>query len=146
VKIAPVVARIEAALQKVYAERELVFDHNYDPDIRFPGDEGDLFELLGNVLDNAARHAAHKVAIRAEQSSQPDCLILSVSDDGPGLPAALRDSVLQRGVRADSRMPGQGIGLAVVKDILDALGGQIELHEADPQGLSVRMRVPFSNL
>jgi two-component system sensor histidine kinase PhoQ len=70
-------------------------------------------------------------------------LELQVEDDGPGIPEGQRDAVLDRGVRADSTMPGQGIGLAVVRDIVTAYGGELRIGQGPTLGgARVGVRLP----
>jgi signal transduction histidine kinase len=104
-----------------------------------PMDEGDLTEVAGNLIENAARLARATVRIAAR--STPASVTLSVSDDGPGIPAADRDAVLGRGVRLDSRGGGTGLGLAIVADIVEAYGGRLDLADARP-GLRVEILLP----
>ncbi|HET7097929.1 MAG TPA: ATP-binding protein, partial [Casimicrobiaceae bacterium] len=93
----------------------------------------DLEEMLGNLLDNACKWARSRVAVSAETDG--DRVVLTVDDDGPGLDAALREQVLQRGVRADEASPGSGLGLSIVRDLADAYGGSIALQPSPLGGL-----------
>jgi two-component system sensor histidine kinase PhoQ len=104
-------------------------------------DEGDLTELLGNLLDNACKWCTGSVRVACTAAGTT--LILNVEDDGPGIDAALGMAVLQRGVRADQATPGHGIGLAVVRDIVDALGGELEIsRSAVLGGAHITLRLP----
>jgi two-component system sensor histidine kinase PhoQ len=112
-----------------------------DAGIAFHADEGDLIEILGNVLDNACKWAVSRVRVRAGPSGAE--LRLSIDDDGPGIPADKVDAVLDRGVRADASTPGHGIGLAVVREIVvEAYGGEITVSESDLGGAAVEIRMP----
>lgn len=93
-------------------------------------------ELSGNLLDNACKWAASRVTATAQlqETDGGQELILCVEDDGPGIAAEQRDAVLGRGVRADSSVPGQGIGLAVVRDIAAAYGGRIDIEHSERLG------------
>ncbi|MEZ5851552.1 MAG: HAMP domain-containing sensor histidine kinase [Hyphomicrobiaceae bacterium] len=103
-------------------------------------DREDLAEVLGNLLENAVRHARSVVRLCAEQTSAG--FAVSIDDDGPGLAADARAAMLARGVRLDRRGSGAGLGLAIVHDVLEAYGWQIELTASDLGGLGVRLRGP----
>ncbi|MHC2737293.1 signal transduction histidine kinase [Bradyrhizobium liaoningense] len=97
-----------------------------------PLDRTDLAEVLGNLLENAARHATSKVRIGADACANP---AISVEDDGPGIASAERARVLERGVRLDERGEGAGLGLAIVQDVLSAYGWQLVLTDSELGGL-----------
>jgi two-component system sensor histidine kinase PhoQ len=137
-------ARVLRALEKVYAQqpREIVCD--IDPAIAFLGDERDLMEMLGNLLDNAFKYGRQWLSISARVSLAPARqLSLVVEDDGPGIPAQRQEFVLQRGARLDTLAPGQGIGLAVVTDIVGSYGGQIDVGTGSRGG--ARIQLVFGN-
>lgn len=132
----PLAEKTLAALTKVYAEKQLIFVNEIDPRLRARADVGDLYEILGNLLDNACKWARHTVRLRGEPGSE---LWLDIDDDGEGFPDA-PEQLLHRGVRADSRVAGQGIGLATVADILRLNDGRIELGRSEDLG-GARVRV-----
>jgi len=135
-----VVRRIIASLEKVYAEREPRFDLEIDDAAVFPGDEGDLSEILGNLADNACKYGNGRVRVAARPG--PGGFILEVEDDGPGIARKDRAAVLRRGVRADTASPGHGIGLAVVRDIVEEIyRGTIEIDRSRLGGARVRIRL-----
>jgi len=138
--VLPAVERMLAAIGKVYADKHVKTEMRIGPSIRFRGDEGDLMELLGNVLDNAFKWA--KGCIRVTASLRDDRLDLTVEDDGPGIPEADAQRVLQRGARADESVPGHGIGLAVTGDIVEAYGGHIVIARSDLGGAAVTLQLP----
>lgn len=127
VSVAETVDRLCASLQKVYAAKELQFILHVDPAAQFRGDERDLMEILGNLLDNACKYGSTKVYISA--AADADTLSISVEDDGPGIPSHLRDLIQARGARADSVHQGQGIGLAVAADIAASYNGSLSIEE-----------------
>jgi two-component system, OmpR family, sensor histidine kinase PhoQ len=129
--VGPLAARVLRALAKVYADRGLRAALEDPHDIRYAADPGDLLEVLGNLLDNAYKWAG--TAVRVELSGTGGALRILVEDDGPGVPAARREALLERGRRGDERVPGQGIGLAVVADIVAAYRGTLAI-EASPLG------------
>lgn len=143
VEIAPVVERIVESLRKVYADKTLQMDVVVDAGCCFPGDEGDLAELLGNLLDNACKWAAGHLRLRAGmEKGSTGALLLIVEDDGPGVPEEQVDAILARGVRADADIPGHGIGLAVVHELVtEVYGGSVAILRSDLGGARVEVRV-----
>jgi two-component system, OmpR family, sensor histidine kinase PhoQ len=141
VPVAPTLARIVGSLEKVHADRSLRIDVVCPPTAGFPGDEGDLFELLGNLLDNACKWARSRVCVEVSETREGgrSGLRITVGDDGPGFPDDSIEPLLERGARADSLRPGQGIGLAVVLALLDAAGGRIEGGRSRLGGAEVRV-------
>jgi two-component system sensor histidine kinase PhoQ len=136
VEAAQVAAELRGALLRVYADKDLVIELAIAPGAQFVGDRGDLTELLGNLLDNACKWCRGRVRLTAgvDESGGPrERLKLVVEDDGPGISAQDRDRVLGRGVRADEKVPGHGIGLAMVQDTVDLYGGRLAI-DASPLG------------
>ena len=132
--------RLATALDKVYVDKRLAFELAVAPKLLARVDTGDLHELLGNTLDNAAKWADRRVRLTATR--QGTTLALDVEDDGPGFPAA-PERLLERGVRADNRVPGQGLGLAAVAEILRAYEGEIRLERSGGLGgARVAIRIP----
>ncbi|MBI5277468.1 MAG: histidine kinase [Burkholderiales bacterium] len=138
--LAPVLARVRDALQKVYAEKELQFTVHCPADLAWRIDEGDLFEVMGNVMDNAAKWAKSQVAASAMRDGGR--LVIEVQDDGPGFSDT--ESVLHMHVRGDERVPGHGVGLAVVNDIVRSYQGKLKLGRSGMGGGSVRIELPAS--
>jgi two-component system sensor histidine kinase PhoQ len=137
---------LTAALGKVYRDKGVTCSCDVPDGLAYPIDSGDLMELAGNLLDNAYKYCAHKVRLRARAEPRPEWrrsgLSLEVDDDGPGIVPADRLRVLERGVRADESVPGQGIGLAAVRELAAAYGGTIEIDDSDLGGAAVRVRLP----
>ena len=100
----------------------------------------DLDEMLGNLIDNACKWAGARVEVRS--SADDGHIRITVDDDGPGLAPALRESVLQRGVRADEASPGSGLGLAIVADLVELYGGSIALGQSPLGGLRATLILP----
>ena len=138
--VRPAVERMLAALKKVYGQKTIETELAVRANLRFRGDEGDLTELLGNVLDNAFKWAQGRVRVSATLAGGN--LSLMVEDDGPGIAAEELERVLQRGARADQSVPGQGIGLAVVRDIADAYGGHVKIARSPLGGAAVTLVLP----
>jgi signal transduction histidine kinase len=104
---------------------------------RIDGD--DLAEALGNLIENAARHARRRVAIRARAQAGP--IAVTVADDGGGIPPERLDEALRRGGRLDNLGSGAGLGLAIVQDIAEAWGGQLRLRNG-AAGLEAELSMP----
>ena len=132
--LAPVVARIQASLVKVYADKQLAWEVQCAPDVTWRIDEGDAFEMLGNVLDNAAKWARQQVTVQV--GTQDQRLHLRVVDDGPGF-ADPHAVLQQRRVRRDEQVPGHGIGLAVVRDLVASHHGTLNVSRAPCGGAQV---------
>ncbi|MDD1012075.1 sensor histidine kinase [Pseudomonas rubra] len=110
------------------------------PGLLLPWDREDLLELLGNLLDNACKWADREVQLSIQV--QPQCYCLWIDDDGPGIPEAAREQVLERGTRLDEQVDGHGLGLGIVRDIVEAWGGQMALQESPLGGLRVSIELP----
>jgi len=135
----PLVQRLLRALQTAYRDRAIEVTVDIPAQLGVRGDERDLMEMLGNVLDNAFKYTRSAIRVRAWRDGR---LTIVVEDDGPGLPPTLRDEVLNRGTRADEAQPGQGIGLAVVAELVELYQGRLALEDGALGGLAVRMELP----
>jgi two-component system sensor histidine kinase PhoQ len=135
----PLIDKLTSALTKVYASRGVGFYNRLDPELRLRADQGDLYELFGNLLDNAAKYGDEHIRISAHQEA--NLLHIDVDDDGPGFPEE-PEKLLERGARADTRKPGQGIGLAAVSEIVKAYGGRLDLARSPLGGARVSVVVP----
>jgi signal transduction histidine kinase len=111
-----------------------------EPGLCLPWDREDLLELLGNLLDNACKWADAQV--RLSVTEEADGYRLEIDDDGPGIAAERRDDVLGRGTRLDEQVAGHGLGLGIVRDIVDAWGGALHLQDSPLGGLRVEIRLP----
>ncbi|MBS0374979.1 MAG: hypothetical protein JSR73_10385 [Proteobacteria bacterium] len=144
--IAPALEELAAALGKVHAERRLKVTVEVPPELAYPLERGDLLEIAGNLADNACKWARREVRIRASAWPAPEWrrpgLVLAVGDDGPGIPPEARERVRDRGVRLDERVPGQGLGLAMVDELVAAYGGRFELATSVAGGLEATVRLP----
>ena len=136
--LAPVVERIRDSLAKVYADKQLVFTVDCPPDLTWRMDEGNAFEMLGNLLDNASKWAARRVSVRIWRDG--DALRISVQDDGPGFTDT--QAVLQLHVRMDEKVPGHGVGLAVVNDLVASHEGTLTLGASAWGGAQVNIALP----
>ena len=130
-------------MQRIYAERGLTLAVSpIAAELAFRGEEQDLQEMLGNLLDNACKWAAARVEIHAGIAG--DRLEIRIADDGPGIPPDQRQAMIRRGVRADEQVPGTGLGLAIVDDLARLYGGGLALAESSLGGLLATLDLPAS--
>lgn len=134
-----------SALDKVYASKSVVAEATIEKNIVFYGDENDLIELIGNLLDNAYKHGEQKVrfyASRVQSDSGRNDLVLMVEDDGMGVPLEKRATILQRGVRLDSTEDGQGFGLSIVTGIISSYKGKLSIEDSALGGAMFKIVIP----
>ncbi|MFJ4145861.1 sensor histidine kinase [Pseudomonas sp. NPDC089734] len=128
-----------STLQMIHGEHlDLVND--VQSGLHLPWDREDILELLGNLLDNACKWADSEVRLNITRQGQGFCLL--IDDDGPGIPEAQRAGVFSRGTRLDEQITGHGLGLGIVRDIVDAWGGDLHLLTSPMGGLRVRIDLP----
>jgi signal transduction histidine kinase len=111
-----------------------------EPSHHFRGPSADLDEMLGNLLDNACKWARGRVKLSSGMVAET--LLITIDDDGPGIDAALREIVLQRGVRLDETPQGSGLGLAIVRELAETYGGSITLGKSPRNGLRGSLSLP----
>jgi two-component system sensor histidine kinase PhoQ len=133
-------------LAPVPVEKEVARLIDGEKGMQFRGDTGDFLELAGNLLDNACKWCERKVRISVVPSvgarAIASGMVLTVGDDGPGIPQDAADALLQRGMRLDESTPGHGIGLAVVKDIARSYGGRLSIKTSDLGGAEIMVSIP----
>lgn len=134
-----VVEKISRSIQKVYAQKNVEMDIHVPTEITVQMDEGDLFEIVGNIIENAAKYCTSKIRITVSEN-QSDLII---EDDGPGFSDATIQSLVQRGVRQDQRIEGSGIGLSVAYEIISVFGGSLELTRSPSLGGAL-VKIRFS--
>jgi two-component system sensor histidine kinase PhoQ len=139
VLLAPLLDSLCNTLDKVYRDKAVTPILDVPGPARVPMEQGALLEVLGNLLENAYRLCVAQVRVRLVILD--DYLELWIEDDGPGVPADQRERILQRGERLDRQNPGQGIGLAVVKDIIESYGAQLTLGASSLGGAAFRVRL-----
>ena len=98
-------------------------------------DQGDLYELLGNLIENAFKWCDKKVIVSAIQLNEN--IQISIEDDGPGIDDNEKERILLRGQRADQNTPGHGLGLAMVNNILLLYKGEMEISESSLGGAKI---------
>jgi two-component system sensor histidine kinase PhoQ len=142
VEIKPIVDKLFNAMDKVYADKKLTLTYDFQHQaLGFNGDMTDLMEMLGNVLDNACKAAVKQVTLSVLTSL--NTLLIHIEDDGPGIPKDKRKQLLERGTRLDSYKEGQGIGMAVVADLVSAYQGQLEIKQSDLGGVKLTLIFPI---
>lgn len=141
--VAPVVRGLVRVMERVHAGRHLQFDLDLPesaPD--FAGQEADLQEILGNLVDNACKWASHQVVVSIRGLPSGESLEVGVDDDGPGIPADAMAAAQARGVRLDESVPGSGLGLSIVREGVDRYGGELRLSNGPLGGLRAVVRLP----
>lgn len=135
--------RLVDGLRKVYKDKNPDITLSVDQHAEFRGDTGDFLELSGNLLDNACKWCKSVVAITVNPCDGG--MRLTVSDDGPGIPEDIAGLLLERGMRLDESAPGQGIGLAVVKEIAASHGGELRISQSSLGGAEISVTIPAKN-
>ena len=135
VNVKSVIERIVESLQKVYHDKSIKLKITVDEKLVFKGDEGDLMEMLGNLLDNAFKWTNENIEVVAKQQGKK--LYLHVMDDGPGIKSGDVGTILQRGTRADQSIEGHGIGLSIVANIVDAYQGELIIDKSELGGAEI---------
>lgn len=131
--------KLLSAITKVYPAKLMQTENLIAENLRVRADQGDLYDLIGNLIENAAKYGNGHVRLSA-MSGQHQCLIV-VEDNGSGFPPDA-EKLLERGVRADTRMPGQGLGLSAVAEIVQAYGGRLLLDRSSLGGAKVIVSLP----
>jgi len=137
VQLRPVLESLCSTLDKVYRDKRVEVMLDVSAQAEVPMEQGALLELLGNLLENAYRLSLGLIRVSLQEA--PGQLTLCVEDDGPGVPADQRERILERGERLDRQHPGQGIGLAVVKDIVDSYDAELSLGDSPLGGAAFRI-------
>lgn len=136
----PVLYRLRESLYKVYYDKSFEIVINVDDFDKVRLESDDLIELFGNLLNNACRFCHEEVVITA--SNETNFLVVDIDDDGMGFGVDSPSELLKRGMRDDSKTEGQGIGLAISAEIVEAVGGKIELKVSPKVGARVRLYLP----
>lgn len=143
-----IMLRLTRVMRKIHPDVTIAFQR---PDASLPwfrGDEADLEEMAGNLLDNACKWSKGQVGVRlsAERGEAGITLLVRIDDNGPGLSEEDAQQVLRRGVRLDEKTPGTGLGLDIVKELVDVYGGSLELKRSALGGLLVELRLPTARV
>lgn len=135
--VAPVIERIMGALKRLPEGEALRWEISAPDGLGFPADEGDLTEILGNLLDNARKWAHRRIRVSGQAAAGEACLVLE--DDGPGMSEAAIAGIA-RGRRWDESRPGTGFGIAIARDLGEAAGVQMRFGRSELGGLRVELR------
>lgn len=145
-EVDPVLQSFIRAFEKIYADKNLTFELAIETRLRFRGEKQDLEELVGNLLDNAGKWANSRVLVTVlsalHSDNAPPQIIITVDDDGPGLPDEKRKEATKRGRRLDETKPGSGLGLSIVVDLASLYGGSFTLEDSPLGGLRARLQLP----
>jgi len=145
INVAATVGTLTRTLDKVYRDKHLHWSTYIDEQCYFSGDEADLLEILGNVLDNSCKYGQGRIVITT--SHKDNELAIDISDNGQGIDSRTSEVLLRRGARADTAQPGQGIGLAVAVDIISSYDGACTIANGGPKphlaGACVSIRLPM---
>ncbi len=143
VPLGALIERLLRALETAYVERGIAVETRLDSAVEARGDERDFMEMLGNLLENAFKYTRGRVRVSvAEGHNERRVCIVTIEDDGEGIPAALRDEVLHRGRRLDEIESGQGIGLAVVAELVELYHGWLDIGDSDLGGAKLTLALP----
>jgi signal transduction histidine kinase len=147
VDVPPVVTALARTMEKLYRERDIAIDIDVPEHARFRGEQQDLEEMVGNLVDNGCKWAHSRVAIEVMTDQPPADAAKSrvriiVDDDGPGLSPAEREQVALRGQRLDETKPGSGLGLSIVVELAGLYGGVLTLGTAPIGGLRAELALP----
>ena len=144
-EVKPVIEALVRTFEKIHLDRGIVFKVDVADQLRFRGECQDLEEMIGNLVDNAAKWAHSAVGVTVEQSADSALdrsLLFRIDDDGPGLPVASREAAIKRGRRLDESKPGSGLGLSIVVDLASVYGGALTLEDGPQGGLRASLRLP----
>lgn len=139
------IINVGRTIQRIYKEKDLSLKVEIEPGIAFQGERQDLEEILGNLLDNAAKWAKSQIFVTAKcrmRGGVPAFVVITIEDDGPGVSKSQRPSLYKRGKRLDEDVPGSGLGLAIVRDIAQIYGGESHLKRSKLGGLKVEVKLP----
>jgi signal transduction histidine kinase len=131
-------------LERLHRDKNISVEVDADPRAVFRGEKGDFDELVGNLMDNAAKWCKSRVEVKVTRSD--DGVTVIVDDDGPGLPPEHRAKALERGKRLDESEPGTGLGLSIVTELADIYGGRLHLEDSPLGGLRARLELPAAPL
>ncbi len=146
-EVKPVVEPLQRALERIYRNKGTAITLSCPDGARFQGEQQDLEEMLGNLLDNACKWSVKRVYLTieappAETRTVPRRLTILVEDDGPGLNEQQRAQIGKRGLRLDESKPGTGLGLSIVGELAQSYRGKMELGPSSHGGLLVRLDLP----
>ncbi len=131
------------AVTRIYEDTRFDLDGNRAAAVSI--ERQDLDEILGNLIENAAKYGGGSVFVTIDAERDNDNCIIWIEDDGTGIPESERTRIFDRGARLDTGKPGTGLGLAIVRDVAEIYGGSVELDTSeDLGGLLVKLTLPRS--
>jgi signal transduction histidine kinase len=136
------VASVIRALTRLHVDRRLRIENAIPAGVMVACEVQDLNEILGNLIDNACKHAKTKVVLRLASNGSPGFVEIVIEDDGPGLPPEAWDVVFNVGEQWSQQVSGSGLGLAIVRDLVQLYGGKITLGQSEFGGLKARLTLP----
>ncbi|MGL6123616.1 MAG: ATP-binding protein [Shewanella sp.] len=142
IRVDEIAAKLLRTLAKIYREPPINLSGEMSEQAVFKGDAADLTEILGNLLDNACKAAKSTVTLTVTGDAYQ--LLICIEDDGPGISATLQSQIFERGIRADSYHQGNGIGLAIVRDLVDSYNGRIAVSRSETLG-GAKFSISFIN-
>ena len=139
--VAEVLDELTRTLDRIFRDKGVTIDWDAEEDLFFLGERQDLLEIAGNAVENACKFGRARVRVTAKAAG-PERFLLTVDDDGPGLPPDRREEVLQRGARLDESAPGSGLGLSILDELARAYGGALRLTDSPLGGLRLEADLP----
>jgi len=140
VSLGEIIHKLLLSLDKVYQSKQIKHQFEIGHDVYIHADEGDLYELLGNLLENAYKYCKNKVHIFVQPHT--NTVEIHIEDDGNGIPEHAQDDIIKRGKRVDTQVDGHGLGLAIVSDIVSAYRGEIRLEKSRLGGANIIIELP----
>ena len=145
IDVAQAARKLVRTLEVAFPKVDLLLELHAQPKLRI--DEGDLLEILGNIIENACKYGKYSVCISVDQVPATQAneagIVITIEDDGPGIPNAMREDVLSRGLRLDTQVAGQGIGLAVAKELVTLYDGRLSISDSELGGAMVALYFPI---
>ena len=145
IDVAHAARQLVLTLEVAFPKVDLLLEFHAHPKLRI--DEGDLLEILGNIIENACKYSKYSVCISVDQVPAAQAneagIVITIEDDGPGIPNAMREDVLSRGLRLDTQVAGQGIGLAVAKELVTLYEGRLSISDSELGGAKVALYFPI---
>ncbi|WP_415889846.1 sensor histidine kinase [Neptuniibacter sp. SY11_33] len=136
------VDNLAATLKLIYPDKPLNFDLNITAQTYFPGEQSDFNELMGNLMDNAAKWCTDTIQLTIEMSAEQ--LHIRISDNGPGCSQSQIERLTKRGVRLDEHAKGHGLGLNIVQTIVEQYQGEVSFTNTQPTGFAVNISIPLA--
>jgi len=145
ITILPILQRLADSLARLYASAGVRFEAIGESELSVRIDERDLMELCGNLMDNAAKYGGGRVRVSVrtgDAGPRSNGVVIAIEDDGTGIDGQQFEQLLRRGVRGDEQSEGQGLGLAIARQLIEAYGGTITLSASDLGGAALTIKFP----